>query len=83
MALELNLLRFVALLAFRKNNRVWIACKYFLVQRLGSALFLLTRISASWLSITSFLRLLILALILKLAIAPFQFWIVNIAISIS
>ncbi len=76
-ALELNLLRFVSLFVFRGMGGVWGRCKYFLIQRIGSAVFLFSCVACRFLGRTFFLNLVVVSIIIKLAIAPFQFWIVN------
>nr|AKA67049.1 NADH dehydrogenase subunit 6 [Eriocheir sinensis] len=72
--LELNLMSFIPLIAFKMNQLFSeAALKYFLIQALGSVLF----ISSSFLlmSFYSFSLLSIfLALLLKLGGAPFHFW---------
>nr|BDL61389.1 NADH dehydrogenase subunit 2 [Percnon planissimum] len=72
--LELNLMSFIPLITSSKSSISYeAALKYFLMQALGSALF----ITASFLSISMLftsLLLILLALLLKLGAAPFHFW---------
>nr|YP_009558826.1 NADH dehydrogenase subunit 2 [Nanosesarma minutum]QBA83273.1 NADH dehydrogenase subunit 2 [Nanosesarma minutum] len=72
--LELNMLSFVPLITLKMNSYYSeAALKYFLIQALGSSLF----ISSSFLSIMFFYIsyiFILLALLLKLGSAPFHFW---------
>nr|YP_009107268.1 NADH dehydrogenase subunit 2 [Cyclograpsus granulosus]CEH11271.1 NADH dehydrogenase subunit 2 [Cyclograpsus granulosus] len=72
--LELNLMSFIPLIALKMNPFFSeAALKYFLIQALGSVLF----ISSSFLFLSFFsfsLMLIFLALLLKLGGAPFHFW---------
>nr|AUN45086.1 NADH dehydrogenase subunit 2 [Macrophthalmus darwinensis] len=77
--LELNMLSFIPLITLKMNSYFSeAALKYFLIQALGSALF----IYASCLSISlvnlSYVFILF-ALLLKLAAAPFHFWLPQVA----
>nr|YP_009758208.1 NADH dehydrogenase subunit 2 [Cristarma eulimene]QIN89971.1 NADH dehydrogenase subunit 2 [Cristarma eulimene] len=72
--LELNMMSFIPLIALKMNSYYSeAALKYFLIQALGSALF----ISSGFLSMSFFFIsyiFIFLALLLKLASAPFHFW---------
>nr|YP_009542394.1 NADH dehydrogenase subunit 2 [Parasesarma affine]YP_009967223.1 NADH dehydrogenase subunit 2 [Parasesarma bidens]ATV99240.1 NADH dehydrogenase subunit 2 [Parasesarma bidens]AYU57077.1 NADH dehydrogenase subunit 2 [Parasesarma affine]WRK84363.1 NADH dehydrogenase subunit 2 [Parasesarma affine] len=72
--LELNMMSFIPLITLKMNSYYSeAALKYFLIQALGSALF----ISSGFLSLLFFYIsyiLIFLALLLKLASAPFHFW---------
>nr|QBB87166.1 NADH dehydrogenase subunit 2 [Helicana wuana] len=72
--LELNLMSFIPLIALKMNSFFSeAALKYFLIQALGSVLFISS--SFLFLSFSSFSMLSIfLALLLKLGGAPFHFW---------
>nr|YP_009912347.1 NADH dehydrogenase subunit 2 [Cyclograpsus intermedius]QLD96859.1 NADH dehydrogenase subunit 2 [Cyclograpsus intermedius] len=72
--LELNLMSFIPLIALKMNPLFSeAALKYFLIQALGSVLFISS--SFLFLSFSTFSLLLIfLALLLKLGGAPFHFW---------
>nr|UNI92567.1 NADH dehydrogenase subunit 2 [Euplax sp.] len=77
--LELNMMSFIPLITLKMNSYFSeAALKYFLIQALGSALF----IYASCISI-SFINLMyvftLFALLLKLAAAPFHFWFPQVA----
>nr|YP_009019487.1 NADH dehydrogenase subunit 2 [Amphiascoides atopus]AHB52770.1 NADH dehydrogenase subunit 2 [Amphiascoides atopus] len=74
--MELNLLCFVFLLLVI-NDDCYSAVKYFLIQALGSILFLLSLMLEMTISYSLFIIILLLAILLKLAMAPFQFWLVN------
>jgi len=85
-AIEVNLLRFIPVIAQFKLNQETEACvKYFLAQALGSALILLSRISAWTVSLTQtwWIPILIMALLLKLGAAPCHFWYPSVITSIS
>jgi len=85
-AIEVNLLRFIPIITQSKSNQETEACvKYFLAQAVGSALILLSRLSAwsispiqSW-----WTPILIIALLLKLGAAPCHFWYPSVITSIS
>nr|UAM92202.1 NADH dehydrogenase subunit 2 [Geosesarma penangense] len=72
--LELNMMSFIPLIVLKMNSYYSeAALKYFLIQALGSALF----ISSGFLSMSFFFIsyiLIFFALLLKLASAPFHFW---------
>nr|YP_009317888.1 NADH dehydrogenase subunit 2 [Orisarma neglectum]AOY41448.1 NADH dehydrogenase subunit 2 [Orisarma neglectum] len=72
--LELNMMSFIPLIVLKMNSYYSeAALKYFLIQALGSALF----ITSGFLSMSFFFisyMLIFLALLLKLASAPFHFW---------
>nr|WRK84376.1 NADH dehydrogenase subunit 2 [Parasesarma continentale] len=72
--LELNMMSFIPLITLKMNSYYSeAALKYFLIQALGSALF----ISSGFLSLLFFYIsyiFIFLALLLKLASAPFHFW---------
>nr|YP_009253811.1 NADH dehydrogenase subunit 2 [Orisarma sinense]ALK01297.1 NADH dehydrogenase subunit 2 [Orisarma sinense] len=72
--LELNMMSFIPLIVLKMNSYYSeAALKYFLIQALGSALFITSGfLSMSFLSISYIL--IFLALLLKLASAPFHFW---------
>nr|YP_009383514.1 NADH dehydrogenase subunit 2 [Helicana wuana]APL97764.1 NADH dehydrogenase subunit 2 [Helicana wuana] len=72
--LELNLMSFIPLIALKMNSFFSeAALKYFLIQALGSVLFISS--SFLFLSFSSFSMLsILLALLLKLGGAPFHFW---------
>lgn len=74
--LELNLLCFVFILLSLSNDR-YSAVKYFLVQALGSLIFFLSMLLIEIRGDFLILMLLSGALLLKLAMAPFQFWLLN------
>ena len=75
--IELNLLCFVYMLLIISQD-CYRAVKYFLVQALGSRIFLISLFFLKGNHSGLVLRLILIALLLKLAIAPFQFWLVNI-----
>nr|YP_009498512.1 NADH dehydrogenase subunit 2 [Parasesarma pictum]AWK60825.1 NADH dehydrogenase subunit 2 [Parasesarma pictum] len=72
--LELNMMSFIPLITLKMNSYYSeAALKYFLIQALGSALF----ISSGFLSLLFYFIsyiFILLALLLKLASAPFHFW---------
>jgi NADH:ubiquinone oxidoreductase subunit 2 (subunit N) len=77
--LELNLLRFVGFLLLWKSTNLRVRLKYFLIQRLGSGLFLVSIfIKFKFLS-EVFRGILIVRLCLKLAAAPFYGWVLLLA----
>lgn len=74
--IELNLMCFVLmLLALSKD--CFRAIKYFLIQALGSRVFLLSLFFLSRARAGIVVGFLLIAILLKLAMAPFQFWLVN------
>nr|YP_010164043.1 NADH dehydrogenase subunit 2 [Macrophthalmus abbreviatus]QRK27332.1 NADH dehydrogenase subunit 2 [Macrophthalmus abbreviatus] len=72
--LELNMLSFIPLITLKMNSYFSeAALKYFLIQALGSALFIYAScVSISFYNLTHIFTL--FALLLKLAAAPFHFW---------
>lgn len=83
LSIELNLLGFLLLLLSLFNNSVWVTIKYFLVQSLASVVFLFFLFSSSWGAGIASLGFLQFRIALKLAAAPFQFWLINIIRDIS
>lgn len=83
-ALEVNLLAFLPiLLASSKNQEIEATVKYFIAQAIGSRVLLISTItiwSNSLLPISTFI---VIALILKLGIAPCHIWYPSVIISIS
>lgn len=77
--LELNIMSFIPLITLKINSYFSeAALKYFLIQALGSALFIYARcISVSFRDLIYTLTL--FALLLKLAAAPFHFWFPQVA----
>jgi NADH:ubiquinone oxidoreductase subunit 2 (subunit N) len=77
--LELNILLFVALLRFRKSGLEVVRIKYFIVQRIGSTLFLRSVGIATFIGVReALIRLIRLALFLKLGVAPFHGWFIRV-----
>ena len=81
LGMEINLLGFIILLTFNRSNER--SLKYFVVQSLGSVIFirssLLIEINKNW----TVILLLVVSLILKLGAAPFHIWIPIIAENIN
>nr|YP_009429428.1 NADH dehydrogenase subunit 2 [Xenograpsus ngatama]ASW34557.1 NADH dehydrogenase subunit 2 [Xenograpsus ngatama] len=72
--LELNMMSFIPLIALKMNSNFSEASlKYFLIQALGSALLISSSFLSFVLPLSSYI-LILLALLLKLASAPFHFW---------
>lgn len=83
-ALEVNLLAFLPiLLASSKNQEIEATVKYFIAQAIGSRLLLISSISMWSNRIFPITIFMILALILKLGIAPCHLWYPSVIISIS
>nr|YP_009104694.1 NADH dehydrogenase subunit 2 [Damithrax spinosissimus]AIT75861.1 NADH dehydrogenase subunit 2 [Damithrax spinosissimus] len=74
LGLELNLLSFIPLISSKANSFLSeAALKYFLIQALGSATFIMA--SSLYLPLSDFSSFIILlALLLKLGASPFHFW---------
>ena len=76
LALELNLVSFIGLMCFSSLLEAWSGFKYFIVQSLGSILFL----ASSLILVRGFYWanfFILLSLLLKIGAGPFQFWLVN------
>lgn len=76
LSLELNLIGFIILMVSSVEQPIFPRIKYFIIQRLGSAMFLFFRIWFSLLRRITRRVLLVLALLWKLGAAPFQGWMV-------
>lgn len=81
MGLELNLLRFIFIMFQLSREGATSGLKYFLIQRFGSRVFLLGLVDLTLRGRFGALVITV-ALLFKLAIAPFQFWLVNISGSV-
>ncbi len=82
-ALEVNLASFVVLIILSRHRMAWIRIKYFLIQRVGSAIFLFGGMVIGGIGSSTSPWVLILALFFKLAYPPFQFWLVNLRQEVS
>lgn len=83
LSLEVNLVRFIALLLRINPHLTWRRIKYFLLQRFGSALFLLCILGERRIAWTIWGTLIRGAIAFKLAFAPFQGWLVNLLPALS
>ena len=73
-SLEVNILRFLPIMSSNDISPFENTIKYFLVQSLASVLFITTTIIRIYKYKYSIERVLILAMVLKLGIAPFHSW---------
>ncbi len=79
LSIEVNLIRFLGLLIISSSSNIWVGIKYFLIQSMGSFMMIFP-IQASWIFRKRVLLfILIFRIRLKLAIAPFQFWILSLS----
>ena len=79
MSLELNILIFVAVIRRAKINLETERIKYFIVQRVGSSVFLISLVLRTLEIFPVILsRLMGFSLSLKLGVAPFHGWFVNV-----
>ena len=81
-ALETNILSFISVVVFLKQESAWSGIKYFFIQRFGSIIFIFSCISLRWFWILGS-NLLIVALLLKIGAGPLHGWILNLAIDLS
>lgn len=75
-SLEINLLSFLPIMSFEINSNLENSLKYFLIQSLGSSLFLFICFYSKYFIIGE--QMILLALILKLGGAPFHRWLLSI-----
>lgn len=67
---------FVVLILFQTSEGPWVAIKYFLIQSFSSLIFLGGRLVSSSVVFGSYF--IVIGLLFKIAIAPFQFWLIKI-----
>ena len=79
LSLEVNMLMFIPLIKILGGkDEIEISIKYFLVQRVASAVYLLSVLLRISLNIELITELILIAIFLKLGVAPFQLWFISV-----